>query len=310
VWPVPRRSAIRFEAVTEFLQLLVNGLVAGSIISISAVGLTLVYGILGIVNFAHGDYLAFGAYMAFVANVTWGLGIVPSALFAMVATAGLGIALEFTLWRPMRRRRAGTISLFITSIGLALVLRDAILLVWGPQGRRYNIDVFKVYELGPLRLSASQLATIAIVTPAIVLVGLMLSRTRVGKAMRAVSDDRSLAAVSGVDVDRITVATWAISSALAGLAGMLEGLVQSSFDPNTGASILLPTFAAVVLGGVGSAYGALLGGLALGVAMELSTWSILHGGINPVYKPVVAFVTLIVVLLVRPQGLFGKTRFL
>jgi neutral amino acid transport system permease protein len=296
------------QAVTEFLQLLVNGLVAGSIISISAVGLTLVYGILGIVNFAHGDYLAFGGYMAFFANVTLGLGIAPSALLAMAATAGLGVALEFGLWRPMRRRRAGTISLFITSIGLALVLRDAILLVWGPQGRRYDVDVFKVYEVGSLHVSASQLATIGIVTPAIVVVGLMLSRSYVGKAMRALSDDRGLAAVAGVDVDRVTVVTWAVGSALAGLAGMLEGLVQSSFDPNTGASILLPIFAAVVLGGVGSAYGALLGGLALGVAMELSTWSALHGGINPVYKPVVAFVTLIVVLLIRPQGLFGKAR--
>jgi branched-chain amino acid transport system permease protein len=305
-----KEPVVRFRPVAEFLQLLVNGLVTGSIIAISAVGLTLVYGTLGIVNFAHGDYITFGAYMAFVANVTWGLGIVPAAAVAMIATAGLGVALEFSLWRPMRRRRATTVSLFITSIGLALVLRDVILLIWGAEGRRYRVDVFRVYDVGPLRLSASQLATIAIATPAIVLVGLMLSRTRTGKAMRALSDDRSLAAVSGVDVDRITTVTWAVGSALAGLGGLLIGLVQSSFNPNTGASILLPIFAAVVLGGVGNAFGALAGGLVLGVAMEVSTWDTLLGGLDPVYKPVVAFLTLIVVLLFRPQGVFGKARLL
>jgi len=172
----------------------------------------------------------------------------------------------------MRRRRAGTVSLFIISIGLALVLRDVILLIWGADGRRYNVDVFQVYDFGILRLSASQLATIAIATPAIISVGLMLSRSRLGKAMRALADDRSLAAVSGIDVDRIAKATWIVASALAGLSGLLIGLVQASFDPTTGSTLLLPIFAAVILGGVGSAYGALVGGLALGVAMELSTW--------------------------------------
>jgi neutral amino acid transport system permease protein len=296
--------------VSEFLQLLVNGLVTGSIIAIAAVGLTLMYGILGIVNFAYGDYLTFGAYMAFVANVTWGLPMIPSVLFAMLAGATLGVALEFALWRPMRRRRAGTVSLFITSIGLALVLRDVILLIWGSRGRRYAVDVFQVYQVGAIRISASQLATIAIATPAIVGIGLMLSKSRTGKAMRALSDDRTLAAVSGVDVDRLTTTTWAITSALAALAGLLIGLVQSSFDADTGASLLLPIFAAVILGGVGSAYGALSGGLVLGVAMELSTWEGLFGGLDPVYKPVVAFVTLIFVLLIRPQGVFGKARVL
>jgi len=210
----------------------------------------------------------------------------------------------------MRRHRAGTVSLFIISIGLALVLRDVILLIWGADGRRYNVDVFQVYDFGILRLSASQLATIAIATPAIISVGLMLSRSRLGKAMRALADDRSLAAVSGIDVDRIAKATWIVASALAGLSGLLIGLVQASFDPTTGSTLLLPIFAAVILGGVGSAYGALVGGLALGVAMELSTWDAIFGGLDPVYKPVVAFAALIVVLLIRPQGVFGKARVL
>jgi branched-subunit amino acid ABC-type transport system permease component len=141
-------------------------------------------------------------------------------------------------------------------------------------------------------------------------VALILARTRSGKAMRALSDDRYLASVAGIDVDRVTATTWALSSALAGLGGVLIGLVQSSFDPNTGFSLLLPIFAAVILGGVGNAYGALAGGLTLGVTMEVSTWSAIGGGIDPVYKPVVAFVVLIVMLMFRPQGLFGKARVL
>jgi neutral amino acid transport system permease protein len=296
--------------MSEFVQLLVNGLVTGSIIAISAVGLTFMFGILGVVNFAYGDYLTFGAYMAFVANVTFGWPIALAALFGMAATAVLGLALEFALWAPMRRRRATTVSLFIISIGLALILRDVILLIWGSDGKRYDVDVFQVYDLGIVRLSASQLATITIATPAIVAVGVMLKRSRLGKAMRALSDDRSLASVSGIDVDRIAKATWIVASALAGLGGLLIGLVQSSFDPNTGFSLLLPIFAAVILGGVGSAYGALVGGLVLGVAMELSSWDALFGGLEPVYKPVVAFVALIVVLLIRPEGVFGKARLL
>ncbi|MDP9329636.1 MAG: branched-chain amino acid ABC transporter permease [Actinomycetota bacterium] len=296
--------------MAELLQLVVNGLVTGSIIAISAIGLTLVYGILRIVNFAHGDYLTFGAYIAFTINVTLGANMIVATLFAMIATAFLGLGLEYVLWRPMRRKGAGVVSLFITSIGLALVLRDVNFLIWGAQGRRYNIDVFQVYRLGFLRLSLSQIVTIAISATAILLVAVMLARTRLGKAMRALSDNRSLASVAGIDVDRVTASTWFIGSALAGLGGVLIGLVQSSFEPNTGASLLLPIFAAVILGGVGNAYGALVGGLTLGVAMEVSTWSGLGGGIDPIYKPVVAFVVLIVMLLLRPQGLFGNARVL
>ncbi len=296
--------------MAEFAQLVVNGLVTGSIIAISAVGLTFMFGVLGIVNFAYGEYLTFGAYAAFVANVTLGLPIAVAALVGIAATAALGLALDFGLWSPMRRRRAGTVSLFIVTIGLSLVLRDVILLIWGASGKRYTVDVFQVYDLGIIRLSASQLVTIAIATPAIILVGLMLARTRLGKAMRAMADDRSLAAVAGVDVDRTTRATWIVSSGLAGLSGLLIGLVQSSFQPTTGFTLLLPIFAAVILGGVGSAYGALTGGLVLGVAMELSTWDGAFGGLDPVYKPVVAFTVLILALLLRPQGIFGKARLL
>ncbi len=291
-----------------FLQLAANGLVIGSILAIGAVGVSLIYGILGFVNFAYGDVMAFGAFVAVLFNVTLSLPMAVAAGAAMVATALLSLALEGVLWRPLRARRAGFMSLFLASIGLALVLRQAIFLVAGPQPRSYDVDPYKVYVLGEVRLAGSQAVAIVVAAVAIVLVGLMLSGSSAGRKMRAVADDRALAAVAGIDTSRVVALTWIVCGLLAGLAGVLAALVQSSFDPNFGFALLLPIFAAVVLGGIGSAYGALLGGLLLGLATELSTWPGFHGGVNPVYKPVVAFVVLIGVLLIRPRGLLGRER--
>jgi neutral amino acid transport system permease protein len=294
--------------MSELLQLLANGLVTGSIISIGAIGLTLVYGILRIVNFAHGEYLTFGAFMAFLVNVSWGGHMVAAVAFAIALTALLGVTLEFALWRPMRNKGAGIISLFITSIGLALVVRHVIFIGWGAQPRRYDVDVFQVYDLGIFRLSLSQVVAIAVAFTAIVLVGVMLAYTRLGKSMRALSDNPGLASVAGIDTDRVIVYTWILGAGLAGLGGVLQGLVQTSFNPNMGFTLLLPIFAAVIVGGIGSAYGALAAGIFLGLAMELSTWDALAGGIRAVYKPAVAFTLLILILLVRPQGLLGRAR--
>jgi neutral amino acid transport system permease protein len=294
--------------MSELLQLLANGLVTGSIISIGAIGLTLVYGILRIVNFAHGEYLTFGAFMAFLVNVSWGGHMVAAVAFAMAVTALLGVTLEFVLWRPMRNKGAGIINLFITSIGLALVVRHLIFMEWGGQPRRYDVNVFQVYDLGIFRLSLSQVVAIALAFSAILLVGVMLARTGLGKSMRALSDNPGLASVAGIDVDRVIVYTWILGAGLAGLGGVLQGLVQTSFNPNMGFTLLLPIFAAVILGGIGSAYGALAAGVLLGLVMELSTWDALAGGIRAVYKPAVAFALLILILLVRPQGVLGKAR--
>jgi neutral amino acid transport system permease protein len=291
-----------------FMQLLANGLVTGSVIALAAAGVSIVYGILRLVNFAYGDYMTFGAFIAVYFNVTQKLPIVPAALLGMAATALLSVVLELVLWRQLRARNAGFMSLFLVSIGLALVLRHVIYLVAGPQPRTYAVDPYKVYIIGSARLSGAQGIAIVVATISIVLLGILLARTGVGRMMRALADDLPLAAVSGVRTGRVILAAWIVSGLLAGLAGVLAGLVQTSFDPQLGFTLLLPIFAAVVLGGIGSVYGALLGGLALGVAMELSTWPELGGGVNPTYKPVVAFAALIVVLLLRPQGLFGRAR--
>lgn len=294
--------------MSELPQLLVNGLVTGSIIALGAIGLSLVYGVLGLINFAHGEYLTVGAFAAFAANITLGVHIVAAAGIAAAITAVYGVVIELALWAPLRRRGAGVLSLFITSIGLALVMRHSLFLVWGARPRRYAVDVFGAYQLGPVRLSLTQLVVVGAALVVLPAVGVLLATTRLGKAMRALSDTRDLAAVTGIDVDRLSLHAWVLAGGLAGLAGVLQGLLQASFNPNTGFTLLLPIFAAVILGGIGSVFGALAGGLALGLAMEVSTWSALAGGVPGVYKPVVAFAALILILLVRPTGVLGRAR--
>jgi branched-subunit amino acid ABC-type transport system permease component len=188
------------------------------------------------------------------------------------------------------------------------VLRQALLLAAGPQPNTYRVNPFRVFVLGSVRLSEAQVIAVATGAAAIVLVGVLLATTTVGRTLRAMADDRTLAAIAGIDVARVTQIAWVLSGLLAGLGGVLAALVEYSFDPNFGFQLLLPVFAAVVLGGIGSAYGALAGGLVLGIVQELSTWSGFAGGVDPVYKPVVAFAVLAVALMIRPQGFFGRAR--
>ncbi len=303
-----------------FLQLLANGLVTGSVIAIAAVGVSLVYEILRIVNFAHGDYLTFGAFVGVAANVRYGERMLVATLVAIVGTALLALVLEFVLWRPMRRRGAGFMSLFITSIGLALLLRHLLFLVAGAEPRSYAVDPFKVYVIGSVRLGGSQGVAIVVGAVAIVLVGLLLARTALGRQMRALADDRALASIAGVNVDRVVVYTWLLAGALAGLAGVLQGLVQASFTPNTGFQLLLPIFAAAIVGGIGRPFGAIAGGFIIAFSEVILTYAyrqfagyLLPAGVQPEgllqllgtdYKFAVSFIILVVVLLVRPTGIF------
>jgi neutral amino acid transport system permease protein len=294
--------------MTILLQLVINGLTTGSIVALATVGFTLVYGILKIVNFAHGDYLTFGAYLAFVADATLHWGIVAAAAVAMLATGALSIAIEFVLWRPLRARRASIMTLFISSIGLSLALRNLIALGWGQDLRRYDVNVFQVYRVAGLYISRSQIIVIAVSAGALIAVSLLLLRTRTGRSMRALADNPSLAAVSGINTRRIVLATWVLAGGLTGLAGLLQGVLEASFDPQLGQALVLAIFAAAVVGGVGNAFGALVGGIAIGLVMEVSTWNGFAGGVSAAYKPIVSFVVLAGVLLVRPSGLLGRAR--
>src|SRR6266850_1509228 len=209
--PFPSRN---WSSALMFLQLVANGLVTGSVIAIAAAGVSLVYGILRLVNFAYGDFMAFGALAAYAFNGPLGLGMIPSTLLAMLATAVLSLVLDLALWRPLRARRAGFMSLFLASIGLALVLRQVLLLAYGPQPHEYKVDPYKVHVVGSVRLSDAQFITIIVAAVAIVAIGLFLSRSTIGRTMRALSDDRALAAIAGIDVGRVILYTWILSGLL------------------------------------------------------------------------------------------------
>lgn len=287
----------------EFLNTSINGLSSGAIYALGAIGLSLVYGILKLVNFAHGDFMTLGGYIAFAVNVSAGMPLIVAFLAALVVVAALGLALEVAIWRPMRRKGAGVMQLLLLSIGLAFVIRNLILFQWSGATRSLDVDQFQAWNpFGDVVITRIQV--IVIVTAGVVLVGVavMLRSTLIGKSMRALSDSFDLAEVSGVNTRRIVLYTWVLAGSLAGLAGVLAA-VYTTLTPNTGWFLLLSIFAAVVLGGIGNAYGALVGGIVLGLAQEWSTMVI-----QPTYKEAVGFVVLILVLLVRPQGIFGQAR--
>jgi neutral amino acid transport system permease protein len=294
--------------LSYLLQLTLNGLITGAILALTGVGASLVFGIQRVANFAHGEYLTFAAYVAFVLNVVLHQSIVVATVGAMVATAVLAVGLHFTVLRPLRGR--GLVALSLITTGLGLMLRNVIFIGAGPMIRTYALDQSAVYDLGLVRISPGQAVALAIAAVVAPTVALFLARTRLGKAMRAVADNRDLAAIAGIDVDRIGAYVWILAGALAGLGGVMFGVVQGTFEPNLGSQVLFLIFTTVVLGGIGSAYGALVAGLVLGLAMDLSTWSGFFGGLDARFKPVLAFAALILLLLYRPQGLFGKARVL
>lgn len=281
----------------------VNGLVSGSYFALGAVGLTLVYGTLKLVNFAHGDLLTFGAYLAFLANVTWGLPLVVAALFAIVCAAALGVATERIMWRPMRAKGAGLLQLMLMTIGLAFVIRYGIQLVAGTAQRALDVNVLASVEVLGLRIGRTELIVVLVGAAVLIAVGLMLRLTSLGRQMRALADDFSLAEVAGINTDRVVIATWIFAAGLAGLAGVLYTAAIGTMTPNLGFFLLLSLFAAVILGGIGNAYGALAGGLLLGLVQEWSTLVI-----DARWKIAVGFAILILVLIVRPQGIFGRAE--
>ncbi|MHC1599662.1 MAG: branched-chain amino acid ABC transporter permease [Candidatus Methanospirareceae archaeon] len=281
------------------LQLFVNGLVLGSIIALAAIGLSMVYSILNFANFAHGDFLTLGAYLTFVFSVMLGAHFVLAGVAAVVITALVAVCCDYAIWKPMRTKGAGRVTLIIISIGLALFLRNLIIFLWGPDIKRYTLPVKRGIELGSVVITQNQIAVIIVAIICMFLVHYLLKKTTIGKAMRALSDNIDLAKASGIDVDRVIRYTWAIGMALAAVGGILYGLI-TNINPNMGWFMLLPMFAAVILGGIGSPYGAMVGGVVIGLAQELST------AILPTeYKLAVAFVIMVVVLFVRPRGILG-----
>jgi neutral amino acid transport system permease protein len=293
---------ILYHGVHEVSQRGINGLSLGAIYALGAVGLTLVYGILKLVNFAHGDFLTFGAYMAYLVNVTWELPLVFGVVFAIATTALLGVALEKVMWGPMRSRGAGMLQLLLMAIGLAFVIRYGIQFIWGTELRQLDVNRTDTVNFLDLRIGRTQLIVIVVGFITLIGTGLMLRATLLGKRMRALSDDLDLAETSGIDTSRVILYTWLFAAGLAGLAGVFAGAL-TQLQPELGFELLLPIFAAVVLGGIGNAFGALAAGIVLGVVIEWSTFVVAPG-----LKLAVGFLILIIVLIIRPQGIFGQAR--
>ncbi|MDA0216756.1 MAG: branched-chain amino acid ABC transporter permease [Actinobacteria bacterium] len=295
--------------MTDLIQYLFNGLVVGSIFAIAAVGISLLYSVLRLVNFAAGDFLTLGAFITYFFSVTIEINFFLAIIISMGAGMAISWFLELVLWRNLRRNKAGTLALFLVATGVALMLRPIIQYVFGTETRKFNVDILKTYDFLGARIAHTQLMVLIFGSLAIMTIALFMSKARIGKDMRAYANNPSLAAVSGVNVDRVVMATWLISGALGSLAGVFQGLVQGQFNNAMGDTLLLSFFAAVVLGTIGDAYGALAGGILLGLFMELSQLAIFFGGVPSNYKPVVAFATLVLVLLFKPEGLFGyRTR--
>lgn len=299
-------------------ELLVYGIVLGSIIALGAIGLTLLYGILRFAHFAHGDLMTFGAYVVLFLHsellpwlgipelrlgaLSFGGRMLGALVISMAVTAGLALLIDRLLYEPLRTRKSSPVILAIASLGMAFILRSLIYIIWGPQFLFYTQELRPAWEL-PLevRLRPDQLFILVLALALVVLLYLFLQRTKLGKAMRATADNPQLAWVCGIDIRRVTAWTWILGAALAAAAGVLYG-IDAQLRPDMGWSFLLPLFAAVILGGIGSPVGALVGGIILGVVQQVSTAFLL-----PTYKPAVAFVVLIILLLVRPRGLFGRT---
>lgn len=288
--------------ISQVPQLLVEGIKFGAIIAITAVGLSLVFGTTGLINFAHGEYVTVGAVAAYFLSTGAGnLPLVLAAVLAMAVTALVAGGFEVAMWRPMRRRGTGLIQMFIVAIGLSLLLRHIILIVFGSRRQQYDeYSLQQAWDLGPIRITPRDLVITLLAFAIMIAVALMLQRTRIGKAMRAVNDNVDLAQASGINTERVILVVWLLGGALAGLGGVFFGLTQAVYA-DMGFALLLLMFAGVILGGLGSAYGAMLGSLVIGIVSQMSTlW--FPASLQYMW----ALLAMILVLLVRPQGILGR----
>jgi branched-chain amino acid transport system permease protein len=297
------------------LQFFVDGLLIGSLIGLGAIGVTLTYSILRFANFAHGEFIAWGAYAALaltgiigavagrdipLGSFSFGWRLLLAAILAMALTGALALLLDAMLFKRLRRHGTA-ITLVIASFGAAMALRSLLEFIFTAQPVYFNRAIQFAIPLGlGVRATADQLATLALTALLVTLIQLMMTRTGIGRAMRAVSENPALAEVAGIDVSAVVRATWLIGGALACAAGVMAGITVQ-VRPYMGFDLLLPLFSAAILGGIGSVPGAVIGGLIVGLAQS---GAVHFAGAE--FRAAVAFLILIAVLLVRPTGLFGS----
>ena len=284
----------------EWLQQLINGISLGSIYALIALGYTMVYGIIKLINFAHGEVFMVGSFLGFIAISVWDLGFFPALLISMTACAVFGVLIERIAYK--RLRNATRIAALITAIGVSLLIQNGVIYIRGAQPVAYP-DVFenKSFNLFGAQISTQAILILSVSIGLMIILQFIVHKTKIGKAMRAVSHDAEAAKLMGINVDNTISATFAIGSALAGAAGVIFGVYYTKIDPLMGVIPGLKAFVAAVLGGIGIIPGAMVGGLVLGVvetivsAIGLSLW-----------RDAAAFIILILILIFKPEGIFGK----
>lgn len=294
----------------QFLQQTINGITIGSFYALVALGYTMVYGVLKMINFAHGGLFMWGAYIGL--TVTTGLvalvgyaspwALIPTLIAVMVAVAGIGVLVERVAYRPLRT--AGRLAPLISALGMAFVLESLARNVYGASWKTYPPGLVpggRVALLGNVRISAMQILVLLVSFLLMALLYLFVYRTRVGTAMRAVAQDHEVSRLMGIDVDRIIATVFLIGPGLGGMAGLIVGTYYGSFDFTLGWGFGLRAFIAAILGGIGNIPGAMLGGMLLGIVETFAA-----GYISPQWKDVIAYVILIFILIFRPTGLLGE----
>jgi len=308
-FPIGEESAAGAGKVTQLLQLAVGGITFSLLLALAALGLSLIFGTTGLTNFAHGELVTFGAIVALAVDQLpgtihiggWNITVIVAVIAAFVVSGMFGWAQDKGMWSPLRRRSTGLIAMMIITIGMSIFLRSIYQYFIG--GGNYSYSQYTTappFSVGPVLITPLQIGVSLVSLAVLVVASLMLQRTRLGKATRAVADNPALAAASGINVDRVIRLVWVGGAALAGLSGVGLGLTQG-FNYQFGFKILLLIFAAVVLGGLGTIWGALVGSFVIGLLIEVSTIVV-----PAELKFVSALVVLIIVLVFRPQGILGR----
>ena len=284
----------------QLVQQLINGLALGSVYALIAIGYTMVYGIIGLINFAHGDIYMVGAFIGYFAVSVFNFSLIPAMLLAMVGCALLGVIIERVAYRPIRK--SPKITLFITAIGVSLLLENGFRLIVGPDPKPFpELIKMHIYKFGGLQITNLQILIFSVSLILVIVLQFIIFKTKVGKAMRAASFDNEAAQLMGINVDNIISITFALGSALAAVAGVLVGIVYVRIEPYMGITPGLKAFVAAVLGGIGILPGAMLGGVVMGIAETMT-----KAYISSSLSDAIVFSILIIVLIVKPAGLLGK----
>lgn len=284
-----------------FIQQIINGLALGSVYALIAIGYTMVYGIIGLINFAHGDIYMAGAFLGLYATSKLNMPFIPALLTSMVLAAILGVIIEKAAYKPLRN--SPKITLLITAIGVSLLLENGFRIIVGPNPRPYpnGVLVQKTISLGSLQINNLQLVIMGISILLVLILQFIVFRTKIGKAMRATSYDKEAAQIMGININNVISVTFAIGSALAAAAGVLVGILYNTINPYMGIMPGLKAFVAAVLGGIGVLPGAMLGGIIMGLAETFT-----KAYISSKLSDAIAFGILILILIIKPSGILGK----